>query len=41
MTEKCACFHMRVVRSLARPIHGIARQMGDSNLDGILGIRHL
>ena len=34
-------FHVRVVRSIARPIHGIARQMGDSNLEEILGSRHL
>ena len=33
--------NMPVVRSLARPIHGIARQMGDSNLEGILGSIHL
>ena len=29
--EKYACFHMEVVRSLSRLIHGIARQMGASN----------
>ena len=28
---KYACFHMGVVRSIGRPIHGIARQMGASN----------
>ena len=28
---KYACFHMGVVRSLSRLIHGIARQMGASN----------
>ena len=32
---------MPVVRSLARPIHGIARQIADSNYEGILGSRHL
>ena len=38
---KYACFHMGVVRSISRPIHGIARQMGASNLEGILGSRHI
>ena len=28
---KYACFHMGVVRSVSRLIHGIARQMGASN----------
>ena len=28
---KYACFHMGVVRSISRLIHGIARQMGASN----------
>ena len=28
---KYACFHMEVVRSIRRPIHGIARQMGAPN----------
>ena len=28
---KYACFHTGVVRSISRPIHGIARQMGASN----------
>ena len=28
---KYACFHMGVVRSMSRLIHGIARQMGASN----------
>ena len=41
MMEKYACFHMKVVRSIARPIRGIARQMGDFNLEGILGSIHL
>ena len=29
--RKYACFHMGVVRSIRRLIHGIARQMGASN----------
>ena len=29
--EKYACFHMGVVRSISRPIHGIARQMAASS----------
>ena len=28
---KYACFHMGVVRSISRAIHGIAKQMGTSN----------
>ena len=36
-----ACFHMGVVRSISRPIRGIARPMGASNLEGIVGSRHL
>ena len=28
---KYACFHLGVLRSISRPIHGIARQMGASN----------
>ena len=28
---KYACFHMGVVRSISRLIHGIARQIGASN----------
>ena len=28
---KYACFHMGVMRSISRLIHGIARQMGASN----------
>ena len=28
---KYACYHMGVVRSISRPIHGIARQMGATN----------
>ena len=40
--RKYACFHMGVVRSISRLIHGIrARQIGASNLEGILGSRHL
>ena len=39
MMEKYACFHLGVVRSISRHIHGIARQMGASNC--ILGSRHL
>ena len=31
---KYACFHMGVVRSISRLIHGIARQMGASNREG-------
>ena len=38
---KYACFHMGVVKSRSRLIHGIARQMGASTLEGILGSRHL
>ena len=38
---KYACFQMGVVRSISRLIHGIDRQMGASNLEGILGSRHL
>ena len=38
---KYAYFHMGVVRSISKLIHGIARQMGASNLEGILGSRHL
>ena len=38
---KYAYFHMGVVRSTSRLIHGLARQMGASNLEGILGSRHL
>ena len=38
---KYACFHMGVVRSISRLVHGIARQMGASNKEGILGSRHL
>ena len=26
MMEKFACFHMEVVRSISRPVYGIARQ---------------
>ena len=36
-----ACFHMGVMRSIGRPIHGIAGQMGASNCEGILDSRHL
>ena len=28
---KYACFHMGMVRSISRPIHGIARRMSVSN----------
>ena len=35
------CFHMGVVRSISRLIHGIAREMGASNQEGVLGSRHL
>ena len=41
MIETNACFHMGVVRSIRRPIYGIARQMGASNSEGNLGSRHL
>ena len=37
MMEKYACFHMGLVRSISRPIHGIARQMGSFNLRGHFG----
>ena len=39
--ENCAYVHMGMVRSISRLIHGIARQMGASNLEGILGSSHL
>ena len=37
---KYACFNTGVVRPISKLIHGIARQMGASNLEGILGSRH-
>ena len=41
MIVKYACFHMGVVRSISRPIHGISRQMDASKYEGILGSGHL
>ena len=38
---KYACFHIGVVRSISRPIHGIAKQKGASNFEGIFGSRDL